>query len=569
VSGYDVMRAVLECRRRFGARRIGAVGAYHMLYGVSSIKELLGIEVVFAPVENEDEAETAVRRLKEAGVGVVIGGFMSTEIAAAAGLETVFIESGREAVYQALAEARRVAAVRRLEQAKSELFRTVLDYSAEGIVAVDSEGRISLINAAATRLAGLNEGVLGRPADEVFPQLRLGKILALGRAVLGEIETFAGQQVAVNVVPIVVQEQSMGAVATIQPVAAIQELEGKIRRKMHRRGHIARFTFNDVLCESPAMRQTVALARECSQVDSNVLIVGETGTGKEVFAQSIHNASRRAQGPFVAVNCAALPENLLESELFGYVEGAFTGAARGGKMGLFEQAHRGTIFLDEVSEISPKLQGRLLRVLQEREIMRLGDDRVIPVDVRVIAATNRDLFRLIETGEFRPDLYYRLDILKVAIPPLRERREDVLPLLEHFLRLNCLRHSRPPKILADDAKAVLVAYAWPGNVRELRNLAERLAVLGGREGAVTAADVLAALPGEALSAAPAIRRSGAAAAAEERELPGRLDRETVLKVLAKTKYHYGRAAALLGVSRTTLWRWLKRLDLKDEAGETN
>ena len=227
---------------------------------------------------------------------------------------------------------------------------------------------------------------------------------------------------------------SHGAVATFQPIGAIQASEQKIRLTSHKRGLIAKNTLADIAGESDPIVQAKEQAKLYAQSDSTVIIVGETGTGKEIFAQAIHNASPRARGPFVAINCAALPENLLESELFGYEGGAFTGARKEGKPGLFELAHGGTIFLDEIGEMSLAVQARLLRILEEREVMRLGGDRVIPVDVRVIAATNKDLFHKVTQKSFRQDLFYRLCVLQLRLPPLRERLEDIPHLLERFFK---------------------------------------------------------------------------------------------------------------------------------------
>jgi len=360
---------------------------------------------------------------------------------------------------------------------------------------------------------------------------------------------------AVNTIPIKVNHKTVGAVATFRPVADIQEQEGRLRRKIYQRGLVAKHRFDDIVGASRAIRKAVDAASEFSELDSNVLITGETGTGKEIFAQSIHNAGHRHQGPFVAINCAALPENLLESELFGYVEGAFSGASRSGKIGLFELAHRGTIFLDEISEISPKLQGHLLRVLQEREIMRLGDDRVIPVDVRIIAATNRDLLRMMRQERFRQDLYYRLDILRLTLPPLRERREDILPLMREFLDHYCRQFNRPAKTIASDGETRLQRHDWPGNVRELRNIAERLAAQrhGERIGAREIDDVLQPASGQDDTTVLTTGRSDPALP-PDRQAPGP---DALARALEASGFHYGKAAALLGISRTTLWRRLK------------
>jgi len=293
-----------------------------------------------------------------------------------------------------------------------------------------------------------------------------------------------------------------------------------------------------------------------------------------VFAQSIHNASARRYGPFVPVNCAALPETLLESELFGYVEGAFTGAAKGGKAGLFEQAHRGTIFLDEISEVTPRLQGRLLRVLQEREIMRLGDDRLIPVDVRIVAATNRDLKQMVKTGAFRADLYYRLDILRLELPPLRARPEDILPMLCSFLKNYAIRFGKPEKALSPAAQEILLRHTWPGNVRELKNIAERLTVMAGCGPAdmYSEEDIRAVMfEKEEVSqedgpknTRAALSGAGIGGAFRDRKRAAELAR--IEKVLAETNYDTARASELLGISRTTLWRRMKDIEKAGAAG---
>jgi transcriptional regulator with PAS, ATPase and Fis domain len=260
-----------------------------------------------------------------------------------------------------------------------------------------------------------------------------------------------------------------------------------------------------------------------------------------LFAQSIHRLSGRSKGPFVAVNCAALPETLLESELFGYVEGAFTGARRKGKPGLFELAHRGTVFLDEVSEIPFSLQGRLLRVLQEREVIRLGHDRVIPVDVRILCATNRDLRRLVDDGHFRRDLYWRLNVLGLSIPPLRERRDDILPLMRHFLA-TLSSGGAHGIVFTDDALSFLGQSAWSGNVRELRNLCERLVV---------------ACPGKPVDAA---FLSNLMESAEPMRLvpAGSRGKADVEWALTEARGSVRRAAEILGVHRATLWRRRKQ-----------
>jgi propionate catabolism operon transcriptional regulator len=301
-----------------------------------------------------------------------------------------------------------------------------------------------------------------------------------------------------------------------------------------------------------------------------VLLSGESGTGKELVAQGIHTASRRRGNPFVAFNCAALPEGLIESELFGHEEGAFTGARRGGKPGLFEIAHTGTIFLDEIGEMPAALQSRLLRVLQEREVMKLGSGRATPVDVRVIAATHRDLHALVEQGAFRADLYFRLNLLQIELPPLRARRDDIPQLARHLLNRSALQYGLSEAAL-ERVLAFLTPlfeqYAWPGNVRELENLLTRAAIYLGDAAGVAGQDWQAVFPEFGrMKRAAAVKANandakngtdGVNAAAEA--APSRISptREDVLHALEQAGGNRAAASRALGIGRTTLWRLLK------------
>jgi transcriptional regulator with PAS, ATPase and Fis domain len=314
---------------------------------------------------------------------------------------------------------------------------------------------------------------------------------------------------------------------------------------------VAQFSFADIVAESPSMSETVRRAREFAPTDGTVMITGETGTGKELLAQGLHNASARKAGPFVAVNCAAIPVSLLESELFGYEEGAFTGARRGGKKGYFELAHSGTLFLDEIGELPPDVQVRLLRALQERSIMRIGGDQIIPVDVRIVAATHRDIEAAVQGGSFRRDLYYRLNVLRLHVPPLRARTEDMRPLVELIVERIARQRGRPRPVLRPECFRALSAHSWPGNVRELENVLERLVVLS-RGPSVSAAGVRDLLREDSVSRGI---EAGISSVSQERigslaEIEWRIIQETLRRV------HGNKAEAcrLLGISRPTLWR---------------
>ncbi len=273
-----------------------------------------------------------------------------------------------------------------------------------------------------------------------------------------------------------VHENSDSSIIILKDAEHIQRMEIGIRKSLLGKGYSAKYTFEDIVFRSARMEVVVERARKIAQLDTTTLIVGETGTGKELFAQALHNRSKRRQGPFVAINCAAISDGLLESELFGYEEGAFTGARRGGKKGLFELAHGGTIFLDELGSISQAMQVKLLRVLQEKEVMRIGGVHLVPVDVRVIAATNEDLERLVEQGVFRRDLYYRINNFTIRLPPLRDRKEDIPVLVRSIMD----EHGAENR-LGGELQEFLTSYGWGGNVRELRNCVEYLVFMGERE----------------------------------------------------------------------------------------
>ena len=299
------------------------------------------------------------------------------------------------------------------------------------------------------------------------------------------------------------------------------------------------------------MRMLIAKAIRYAQSDCNVLITGETGTGKELMIQSMHNASRRKDGPFVAINCASLSPDLLESELFGYVEGAFTGAVKGGKAGLFELAHGGTIFLDEIGELPVALQAKLLRVLQEEEVRRVGGSDVIPVDVRVMCATNQDIPALVDKGMFRSDLYYRINLLTINMPPLRKRPGDISKLFRCFIEQFASEMSLSVPTIGDDALSLLRSYAWPGNVRELRNVAQRILILNGSRHIDADAVMAVDIPGQ--------KERPAEMATDSKRKLRNIDTRALYEEFVQSGSTLAEFAAMVGISRTTLWRRFRDL----------
>jgi len=398
--------------------------------------------------------------------------------ARARGLDAVIITSAFDTVRMAILEARRVNTVRKRERSKAEQLKAMLDFTHDCIIAIDKIGNITVFNKMAEKLTGWSaKKAMNRPVIEVIPNAGCHHLLKSGTPELGAIFEIGGVKVVGNRVPIIVDGKIDGVITTIQKLEVLQKIESKIRFKLSDKGLNARHSFENIIGKSNALTSTVALARDYATIDSTILIYGQTGTGKEIFAHAIHNGSKRRNEPFVAINCAALPESILESELFGYVEGAFTGASKGGKAGVFEMAHGGTLLLDEVGEMSPMLQSRFLRVIEQREIMRLGDSRILPVNVRLIAATHKNLREMVATGLFREDLYYRLNVLSLTVPALHKRGEDILEIAEIFLKEFYDLQSKPYSIFSDQSAKLLLEYDWPGNIRQLRNVMERLSVI--------------------------------------------------------------------------------------------
>ncbi len=420
---------------------------------------------------------------------------------------------------------------------------------------------------------------------EEFDLLILDREL-LGAAPAAQVATLRGLPDAPEIVVLIEREDGKeraallagGALAAVNvhlPEEALQEtlraLLARRRTESIRRQRADTFhsenRLSDFAAQSAAMRRVIATARRVAQTDSSLLILGETGVGKEWLARAMHAEGPRAHGPFVAVNCAALPEQLLESELFGHERGAFTGAVRA-RRGHFEMAHRGTIFLDEVAEMPPHLQVKLMRVLQEHRIQRVGGERTLAVDVRIMAATNRDAGREIAAGRLRPDLYYRLGVVTITMPPLRERRDDILALARGYFERFRVRFGREVASISADAEEALTRYAWPGNVRELINVMERAVLLSaGPE--ITLSD----LPDDIARGAAELRPPLAAGTAPAPLLPLRAARERAVEeferlylsdALRAAGGRVGEAAARAGLSARALHAKMKRLGLRKE-----
>jgi two-component system response regulator HydG len=373
-------------------------------------------------------------------------------------------------------------------------------------------------------------------------------------------ETEVLMMTAYGTIETAVQAMKLGACDYITKPFPVDELRLRVahvleRKRLQRENRWLReelfqhFGIENLVGQSPPFLHVLEKVRRVAPTEATVLLTGETGTGKDVIARAIHLLSRRASRPFIAVNCAALPEQLLESELFGHVKGAFTGAVAN-RRGLIEEAAGGTFFLDEIGSIPPSIQAKLLRVLEQKTIRRLGENREIPIDVRLIAATNRDLQDALRRGEFREDLYYRLNVVAIHLPPLRARREDIPLLAHHFLRQFCQRDCKAIRGFREDALAALMTYTFPGNVRELRHIIEQAVALSTGPW-ITLAD----LPAHVRTAAHAPHEP------EIETVLNQVERDLILQALQRNQGHLERTARDLGMSRVTLWRKMKKYGL--------
>jgi propionate catabolism operon transcriptional regulator len=562
VTGYDLLVALTKARRI--SNEIG-VGIYHeKIKELEAVKDLLQVNVVQQTYETFADARECFQRLREEGLKVIVGSSLVVEMAEACGLTGILVYSP-ESIRQAIEDALQIAQFSILASSRYESLGAVVSHLHEAVLAVDTEQRITTINPPMERLLSpIGVPLLGRKLTELAPELSLTEVLRNQEREVDTVIMFAGRSFLVTKTALRELGVITGAILVLYDAQTIQRADVVVRSQRKQKGLSAKYSFDQISGLSPALAHARKVAERYARSNSTVLLTGESGTGKEMFAHSIHNLSSRGKGPFVALNCASFPESLLESELFGYEEGAFTGSRKGGKPGLFEAAHTGTVFLDEIGDMPVSLQTRLLRVLQEREVVRLGSVQPIPVDVRVIAATHGDLTGLIQNGKFRADLFYRLNILRVTLPPLRERKEDIGMLGLKLLHTSLRRQgsSLPADQLLAPMLPTLLTYGWPGNVRELENVMERFAVYLTAVARIEDVDY-----NEFMFETPELRpspetRSVAEIQAEIDLPPPRLNIDAVRDALARTRGNKQLAAELLGISRTTLWRMLK--DVKPE-----
>ena len=553
-TGNNIVNMLRRAADEWG--EFAVIGNPTMIQMTRELERPIGAKIHYYEINQWADFDSIMPEIRSNGIKAVVGGYDAARSARTYGLHDYCLKTSEYEVLTAIMEAKSLLSALDRDRHWDRMFEAALNTIGEGVVVTDVDGNVTHANHRAVKILG-HDGILNHlPSAEMCRMLE--KVVETREPIYDELFEYNDYKFSTSFLPIKGNEDNL--VLVMQEVEYVHKIERKIRQKLANKGLVAKNSFDNIYAESPAVRQAVRVAKQYAVVNSSVLISGETGTGKEMFAQSIHNYSNRCDEAFVAVNCATIPANLLESELFGYVEGAFTGAKRGGKIGLFELAHKGTIFLDEIGETSLDMQARLLRVLEEHEIMRVGDDKVIPIDIRVIAASNRDLKKMVEEGKFRSDFYYRLDVLSLQLPPLRECRENIAALIEHFSRRYADENGKHRLEYAPESLEILTNYGWPGNVRELKNVVERLVVTNSG-GVVQPSDALGALH---------LRQDEIPAPPEpaggEMGLISAAEMNLIREVLKECGGNKTAAANKLGISRPTLHRRLKLMgEPADEA----
>lgn len=477
ISTLDILYAIKSAKKY--KKEIVLVLSEQENFDCLEWEELINSHVSIEKFINYSDIENVVLRYSTKKDNVVIvGGGIPCKIAQKYYIDYIHICASDDSIHDAISNARNIVDSLYEQKYKNEVLNTTLDGVHDAVLAANNDGKIILYNERAKELLKKDiTDVINKNLNEVFPDLSfILNVLKNKTNKYNEIIHYKNLVATANISLLEVDEHVSGVLCSFQDITKLQSLEKKIRYELNKKGLVAKYKFENIIACDQSMKDTLAAAVKIGYSDCTAMIYGESGTGKEMIAQSIHNISERKNEPFVAINCAALTENLLESELFGYEEGSFTGARKGGKPGLFELAHGGTIFLDEINSISVNLQTKLLRVLEEKEVMRIGSDYVIPLDVRVLAAANEELNLKIDDRSFRNDLFYRISVLELHIPPLRERKKDIIPLFKYYLS----NYSNANDELLIDKKLEnkLINYFWPGNVRELRNVVQRYIIFG-------------------------------------------------------------------------------------------
>jgi len=532
---------------------------------VEIIEDLLNINLIQGIYYDSASLEEQILSAQRQDCAAGIGGGMAARLSSKYSFNIIEVETSQTVIEATIDSAKSVAQAGRQEKEKALRYRCILDSASEGIITSDQSGNITTINQAARELLNVSEDDLqGKPIYRYISRAPIFDTMNHKKPIRDQVIRVNKERFVFSHNPIIMDKKVLGCVSTFNNISDVMRAENEVRRSLTR-GLSAKYTFQDLIYQSPAMNNVVKRIKNIATSDSTILITGETGTGKEILSHSVHNLSHRKKRAFVSINCAALPETLLESELFGYEDGAFTGSRKGGNTGLFEMAHKGTILLDEIAATPHSVQIRLLRVLQEKEVMRIAGNSLIPIDVRVIANSNRDLVEEVQKGRIREDLFFRLNVLHIHIPPLRERVEDIPLLVAEFVEKISREQGLEPVIIPRANISKLMEYSWPGNVRQFINFIERIVLLCKSK---FRHDIFQEQYNEIIRYSPILEKP--AIDHPQTSLKKQLDQlnkenevTIIVKALQQCKFKKGDAAALLGISRTKLWKRIKELNIQD------
>ncbi len=544
ISGFDIMDNLIKAKTM--GNKIIIISYKSNIANKFVNKGIFNVDVNEKCYNDILELRSILNEIRKVKGSIVVGSSIVCDLCDEVGLDSVLVYSS-DSIKIAIGQAIQIQESIQREKYKLNQFNAILNFTYSGIISTDRNNIIQIYNPMAENIIGIpRKEIVGKNANFAIENTRLSEVLISKKQEIDQLQKLNNKIILTSRVPILVGDKVEGVVATFRDVKSIEESEHKIRKQLYSKGLVSKYTFADIKGDSQVIKKCIEVAKEYANSNFTILISGESGTGKELFSHSIHNESERKNEAFVAINCAALPESLLESELFGYVGGAFTGAKKDGKVGLFELAHNGTIFLDEITEAPLSIQSRLLRVLQEREVMRLGSDRVIKINVRIISSTNKNLWKEVIRGDFREDLYYRLNALELKIPSLRERRRDIPIISREFIRSYFQNTYYAYKEKWEEIFNNLQKYEFYGNVRELYNVLKRLAIIIQKRGTCTAQYLIDLTYDEKEKLK--IRRL-------EKKKKG--EAEDIIEILDRNNWDKNKTAIELGISRTTLWRKMK------------
>ena len=541
ITAYDLLRALKKAT--VWSPNIAIVVFAEMVSSLEDLKELLPLNLSIYFLDNEKDAENKVQEAVKNGYEVIVGGVAAVYAAQKHKIPYVQIETGKEAIEQALEEAKRIAFLQEKEQTRISLLETIANYSSEAVIILDENLTITMCNERAFQILKLtHEEIYNKKINAIWPELNISLNSVKTVNQYSKIGSFNGSDIIFNQIAIKINNKITGIVLSFQEQEYIKEMEAQLRRSIYTEEYNADKTFSDIIGNSSVFQKTIDTAKAFAISDAPIFIVGNTGTGKATFAKCLHNYSRRSHGTFVSIGCASLSKNHFEKDFFGF-ESALNRA------GFFEIAHMGTLFLHEITELSLEAQSTLLNVLKQKRITRMGAEKALPVDFRIIVSTSKNIGDLVAQGIFRADLYYYLNVLQLKLPPLCERREDIPLLAQTFLENSLKEKNRKLKFSAESLQ-ILYRHPWNGNVKELYNIIERLVTMCNED--IINKEYLK----ELLSYDYHITDSPIKDYL-------RYDQIDVLRqALKESKSNYTLAAKKLGIDRSTLYRRLKKFGLK-------